>query len=83
MGRDPRRIEAVTERQQARIAKLDDARTSSRCSNLTRVAVEQINVIARACDRVLKLGRTIADLAGDDDIQSQHLADSYQQTHQP
>ena len=33
---------------------------------------------ARAYHRILKLARTIADLAGSDDIQSAHLADALQ-----
>ncbi len=45
---------------------------------LLRLAVEQLNLSARAFHRVLKLARTIADLAGSDRIERQHLAESLQ-----
>ncbi len=47
-------------------------------TNLLRMAVEQLNLSARAFHRVLKLARTIADLAGSDSIEQQHLAESIQ-----
>jgi len=47
-------------------------------ANLLRMAVEQLNLSARAFHRVLKLARTIADLAGSDPIEQQHLAESIQ-----
>lgn len=47
-------------------------------SNLLKIAVEQLNLSARAFHRVLKLARTIADLAGSDIIGQAHLAESIQ-----
>jgi magnesium chelatase family protein len=41
-----------------------------------RAAVSQMNLPARAYHRILKLSRTIADLAGSEDIQSTHLAEA-------
>lgn len=46
--------------------------------NLMRTAMQQMNLSARAYHRVLKLGRTIADLAGQEAIQVQHLAEALQ-----
>jgi magnesium chelatase family protein len=43
--------------------------------SLMRAAMSQLNLSARAYHRILKLSRTIADLAGSEDIQSTHLAD--------
>ncbi len=46
--------------------------------SLMRVAMSQLNLSARAYHRILKLSRTIADLAGSEDIQSAHLAEALQ-----
>ncbi len=53
--------------------KLDEAGDS-----LVRAAMSRLNLSARGYHRVLKLARTIADLAGSDDIQSVHLAEALQ-----
>ena len=46
--------------------------------NLMRAAMAQLNLSVRACHRILKLARTIADLAGCEEIQSVHLAETPQ-----
>lgn len=46
--------------------------------NLMRAAVQKMNLSARAYHRVLKLARTIADLAGEERIQPHHLAEALQ-----
>jgi magnesium chelatase family protein len=46
--------------------------------SLMRAAMSQMNLSARAYHRILKLSRTIADLAGSEDIQSAHLAEALQ-----
>jgi len=43
-----------------------------------RVALTQLNLSARAYQRILKLTHTIADLAGSEEIQTEHLADALQ-----
>ncbi len=45
---------------------------------LMKSAMTQMNLSARAFHRILKLARTIADLAGDPDIQAVHLAEALQ-----
>ncbi len=52
---------------------LDDA-----SRNLLEGAIRKLGLSARAMDRVLKVARTIADLAGDADIKSHHLAEAIQ-----
>jgi magnesium chelatase family protein len=46
--------------------------------SLMRAAMSQLNLSARAYHRILKLSRTIADLAGSEEIQSVHLAEALQ-----
>lgn len=46
--------------------------------SLMRAAMAQLNLSARAYHRILKLARTIADLAGNNEIQSPHLAEALQ-----
>ena len=46
--------------------------------SLMRTAMNQLQLSARGYHRVLKLGRTIADLAGSGEIKSQHLAEALQ-----
>jgi len=53
--------------------KLDDQSQS-----LMRSAMAQLQLSARAYHRILKLARTIADLAGNDEIQPVHLAEALQ-----
>ena len=46
--------------------------------SLMRAAMTQLNLSARAYHRILKLARTIADLAESEDIESAHLAEALQ-----
>jgi len=46
--------------------------------SLMRSAMTQLNLSAHAYHRILKLSRTIADLAGSEEIQSAHLAEALQ-----
>ena len=86
------RVEKAREKQRVRFGETDlvcnadmgPAEVRQYCSldetglALVRQAMSQLQLTARGYHRVLKLSRTIADLAGDDEIIPNHLAEALQ-----
>jgi magnesium chelatase family protein len=54
----------------------DLCKISTAGQTLLKKAMEKLGLSARAYDRILKVSRTIADLADSDDIQLEHLAEA-------
>lgn len=52
---------------------IDDA-----CAELMKQAYEALGLTARSYDRILRVARTIADLDGSENIQTQHIAEAIQ-----
>ena len=86
------RVEAARQRQRDRFEGTDIASNADMrpaqirkycalnedCQALMKTAMRQLSLTARAYHRVLKLSRTIADLASADDITQVHLAEALQ-----
>jgi magnesium chelatase family protein len=86
------RVEAARERQRGRFegsqllsnADMGPAEVREFCvvddagKSLLRAAMKQLHMSARAYHRILKLARTIADLAGSEGIETTHLAEAIQ-----
>lgn len=51
---------------------------NNECEDLLKRAISKLGLSARAYDRILKVGRTIADLAGEDKISTAHLSEAIQ-----
>ena len=52
---------------------LDDA-----SNELLKFAMSDLKLSARAYDRILKVARTMADLAGDENLRSEHVSEAIQ-----
>ncbi|MBW8011337.1 MAG: ATP-binding protein [Chloroflexi bacterium] len=87
------RVEAARELQRTRLAEQETitcnadmgpaevriyCELSDEASSLISSAMSQMQLSARAYHRVLKLSRTIADLAGETEIGPEHLAEALQ-----
>ncbi|RMF85524.1 MAG: ATP-binding protein, partial [Planctomycetota bacterium] len=71
---DPRRSNSrMQSRELRRFARIDQAG-----ERVLRQAVSELGLSARAHDKVLRVARTIADLAGEADISATHLAEAIQ-----
>ena len=62
----------------AEVRRFVQEQLSSSAASLLRSAVERLNLSARAFHRVLKLARTIADLAGEERVDAHHVAEAVQ-----
>ena len=61
----------MTSRQVREFCQLDRS-----CQQMLRHSVEEMGLSARAHDKILRVARTIADVAGDNTITEMHLAEA-------
>lgn len=61
----------MTSRQVRKFCALDKT-----CQQMLRHSVEEMGLSARAHDKILRVSRTIADVAGDETINEMHLAEA-------
>ena len=87
-----KRVDAARERQHARFAgdgSMCNARIGSaglrefcalnaECDELMKAAFSAMNLSGRSYDRILRVARTIADLAGEENIAPEHIAEAIQ-----
>jgi magnesium chelatase family protein len=86
-----RRVVAAREIQRQRFAECDGVHTnammnskmlrtfcplSREAASMLETAMERLNLSARAYDRIIKVARTIADLAGEAEISTSHIAEA-------
>ncbi|MCJ8331688.1 MAG: hypothetical protein MJH11_17130 [Lentisphaeria bacterium] len=48
------------------------------CRELMKMAINELNMSARAYDRILRVSRTVADLAGSENIATEHISEAIQ-----
>jgi len=68
----------VRERQRAPRQIKQRCKLSDESQELIRVAMTELNLSARAYDRILKVSRTIADLESSEEITSEHVSEAIQ-----
>ena len=61
----------MNNRQMEKYCPLDEA-----CRDILERLIERMGLSARACSRIIKLARTIADLAGLPDIRPEHISEA-------
>ena len=88
-----KRVTAAREEQTARFAELENihynahmntkqirsyCKLDDKSKALLKNAMERLNLSARAYDRILKVARTIADLAGEQELNGDHISEAIQ-----
>ena len=51
---------------------------NAECDELMKAAFSAMNLSGRSYDRILRVARTIADLAGEENIAPEHIAEAIQ-----
>ena len=57
---------------------IKDEALNAECDELMKAAFSAMNLSGRSYDRILRVARTIADLAGEENIAPEHIAEAIQ-----
>jgi len=72
------RVAAARAAQRARSGTAGSCRPDAKGRALLRAAIDRLGLSARGYDRVLKVARTIADLAASESVKADHVAEALQ-----